>query len=193
MRARALTVVEIENIRECFRTSTDVYAVRDAALFELCINCGLRISEALALNIHHVIRDGKLEERLELTQTKGGKHRAIPLNTKAKAAIQALLEWKQAMGQRMDEDSPLFVSRHSQRLVRSQAHNRLKTTYRACGLGGKATTHSLRKFFATQLHNRGAHIREIQELLGHSSIATTQRYIDVTDAQLSAAVALLEG
>ena len=93
----------------------------------------------------------------------------------------------------MESDAPLFVSRHGQRLVRRQAHNRLKTVYAACGLSGKVVTHSMRRTFGTLLHDRGAHIREIQELMGHSSISTTQRYIEVTEAKLSRAVALLDG
>lgn len=193
MKARALTNTEIESIRDYFANSVDHFQMRDLALFELCLNCGLRISEALALNIHHVVQNGQMVDRLELTATKGGKHRAIPLNNKAKESITAFLEWKEFIGESLDKDSPLYISRHGQRLVRSQAHNRLKAVFAACGLSGKATTHSLRKFFATQLHDRGAHIREIQELLGHSSVSTTQRYIDVTDAKLSAAVALLDG
>lgn len=193
MQARALTPNEVEAIRAQLAGSRDRYAPRDAGLFEVGVNCGLRISEALALNIGQVLQHGRVVDRLELTRTKGGKHRAVPLNGKAKAALATLITWKQAHGERMESDAPVFVSRHGQRLVRRQAHNRLKTVFTATGLAGKVATHSMRRTFGTLLHDRGAHIREIQELMGHSSVSMTQRYIEVTDAKLTRAVALLDG
>ena len=69
----------------------------------------------------------------------------------------------------------------------------LRGVYREMKLPGKVTVHSLRRTFATVMLNRGATLREIQELLGHQSLATTQQYLSVTDAQLERAVALLEG
>jgi len=192
MRSRALTPAEIETIRRDLASSTDRYAQRDRTLFEIGINCGLRISEALALTVGQVWQHERIVDRLELTRTKGDKPRAVPLNKPAKDAISALLGVKRERGERMDDDAPLFVSRHGQRLVRRQAQNRLGRVYWSAGLAGKVTTHSLRKAFATRLHDRGVKIREIQVLLGHSSVSTTQRYIDVRDDQLVDAVAMLE-
>lgn len=195
MQARALTLPEIEAIRAHFSNwlETDPLAARDRALFEVGVNAGLRISEALALNVGQVVQHGRVVDRLELTRTKGDKPRAVPLNSSAKTALADFTTWKQAHGERMEPDAPVFVSRHGQRLVRSQAHNRLKLVYAACGLAGKVATHSMRRTFGTLLHDRGAHIREIQVLMGHSSISTTQRYIEVNEGKLSHAVRLLDG
>jgi len=193
MRSRALTPAEIETIRRNLANSTDHYAQRDRTLFEIGVNCGLRISEALALTVGQVWQHEHVVGRLELTRTKGDKPRAVPLNQPAKDALSALLKIKRERGERMDDDAPLFVSRNGQRLVRAQAHNRLRRVYWSAGLTGKVTTHSLRKSFATRMHDRGVKIREIQVLLGHSSVSTTQRYIDVRDDQLVDAVAMLEG
>lgn len=193
MKARALNQEEIQQVRWRLASSEDPFSVRDAALFEIGLNCGLRISEALALTVGQVLQHGRVVERLELTVTKGDKPRAVPLNRRARETLQAMICWKQERGESLDPGWPLFYSPRGGSLSRALAHNRLKGLYARCGLGGKVTTMSMRKTFGTLLHDRGVHIREIQVLLGHASLATTQRYIEVTDANLTSAVAVLDG
>ena len=189
MRARALTADELQRIRGHLQTAS----ARDRALFELGVNGGLRISEIVSLNVGDVWSYDAPASRLELTQTKGGRPRAVPLNQKAKDAISALISHKASTGERLDPDAPLFTNANGHRLSRQGADLALKDIYRSCRLSGKVTTHSLRKTFATTLLNKGATLRTIQVLLGHSSLATTERYLSVTDDQLSAAVGMLEG
>ena len=189
MRARALTTDELQRIRNHLQTASP----RDRALFELGVNGGLRISEIVSLNVGDVWSYDAPASRLELTKTKGGRPRAVPLNGKATAAISALISAKDLQGERMDPDAPLFCNSNGHRLSRQGADLVLKALYRECKLSGKVTTHSLRKTFATTLLNKGATLRTIQVLLGHSSLATTERYLSVTDDQLSAAVGMLEG
>ena len=83
MKSHALTPLEVEAIRAQLAGSQDHYVVRDRALFEVGLNAGLRISEALALNVGQILQHGRIVNRLELIHTKDGKHRAVPLNTKA--------------------------------------------------------------------------------------------------------------
>ena len=189
MKARALTADELQRIRDHLGDDLP----RDRALFELGVNGGLRISEIVSLNVDDVWSYDAPASRLELTRTKGGRPRAVPLNQKAKDAISALISHKASAGERMDPDAPLFTNANGHRLSRQGADLILKATYRECKVGGKVTTHSLRKTFATTLLNKGATLRTIQVLLGHSSLATTERYLSVTDDQLTAAVGMLEG
>lgn len=189
MRARALTSDELTKIREVLQDAS----ARDRCLFELGVNAGLRVSELVALNVGDVWSYDAPVSALELTRTKRNRHRRVPLNGKAKDAISALISAKADADERLDPDAPLFCNANGHRLSRQGADLALKDIYRSCRLSGKVTTHSLRKTFATTLLNKGATLRTIQELLGHSSLSTTERYLAVTDDQLSAAVGMLEG
>jgi site-specific recombinase XerD len=87
MQARPLTTEEIAKLRAIFENGYGPYRERDRCLFELGINAGGRISEILALTVGQVSQYGRVVERLELVETKGGRPRAIPLNSKAQEAI----------------------------------------------------------------------------------------------------------
>lgn len=191
MKARPLTPEEIARVRAYFDGDYPSYRERDRAIFELGINCGLRVSELCALKVGQVRQYGRVVERLELTETKGARPRSIPLNQAAREAVEELIRWKRARGERLHPGDPLFRSREGGPLTRQEVDHRWRQIRRACRLTGKVTTHSWRKTFATTLHQLGQPLGVIQQLLGHASIATTQRYLSVTSVEEERAVAAL--
>jgi len=191
MKARPLTPEEVARVRQYFASGAHGrYTIRDRCIFELGINCGLRVSELCALKVGQVWQYREVVRRLELTATKGGKHRAIPLNDVARASIRELIRWK-AGRERLHPGDPLFRSQMGGPLTRQHVDWIWKRIKRACRICGKVTTHSWRKTFATSLHDLGVPLRVIQQLLGHSSLATTEAYLGVTSSQEEWAVARL--
>ena len=154
---------------------------RDEALLTLLWGCGLRISEALSLTG----ADAPLADALRITG-KGGKTRMTPVLPAVRAAVDAYV---QSLDVKPRPDEPLFRAvrggayspRHAQALMQ-RLRGRL-------GLPASATPHALRHSFATHLLGAGADLRSIQELLGHASLSTTQRYADVDAAGLLAVYA----
>jgi integrase/recombinase XerC len=145
------------------------------ALFTLLYGGGLRIAEALALNVRDAPREGSLR-----VTGKGGKARMVPVLPAVAAAIAA---W---IAQHPDPapDAPLFVGVRGGRLQPAIAQRALQAYRRLAGLPEHATPHALRHSFATHLLAAGADLRAIQELLGHASLSTTQRYTQVEAAGL---------
>ena len=158
----------------------DFQAARDMALFTLLYGCGLRIAEALALDIRDAPR---LSEDAALRVLgKGGKTRLVPVLPAVRAAM---AEW---LAHRPDAapDEPLFLGARGKRLDPAIAQKSMRDYRRLAGLPEHATPHALRHSFATHLLGGGADLRAIQELLGHASLSTTQRYTAVDAAALLA-------
>ena len=151
---------------------------RDAALFTLLYGCGLRISEALALDI----RDAPVAGVPILVRGKSGKDRVVPLLPVVAEAIGAWLRLHPSR----EGDAPLFPGVKGGRLNPGVAQRSLRHWRRISGLPDHATPHALRHSFATHLLAGGADLRSIQELLGHASLSTTQRYTSVDQARLMA-------
>ena len=153
---------------------------RDVALFTLLYGCGLRIGEALGLDLVAVgaARRGSL-----MITGKGGKQRLVPVLA---AVADALEAWARLHPQAPRADAPLFVGVRGGRLDAGVAQRTMRQYRRLAGLGEDATPHALRHSFATHLLAGGADLRAIQELLGHASLSTTQRYTDVDAARLMA-------
>ena len=151
---------------------------RDAALFTLLYGCGLRIAEALALNVRDAPEPGS-EAALRVVG-KGAKTRFVPVLPAVRASIAAWL----ALHPSREPDAPLFVGVRGGRLNAGVAQRTLRTFRRQHGLAEHATPHALRHSFATHLLEAGADLRSIQDLLGHASLTTTQRYTSVETAQL---------
>jgi integrase/recombinase XerC len=151
---------------------------RDEALFTLLYGCGLRIAEALALNVRDAPLPGS-ESALRVVG-KGSKTRIVPVLPAVRAAIAAWL----ALHPSRAPDAPLFVGTRGGRLNPAVAQRTLRTFRRQRGLPEHATPHALRHSFATHLLEGGADLRSIQELLGHASLSTTQRYTSVETARL---------
>lgn len=154
-------------------------AARDTALFTLLYGCGLRIGEALAL-ARGVL---PLGETLRVLG-KGGKERIVPVLPAVRAAIDAYIAACPYPGGRKD---PLFLGARGGRLNPGVVQKRVRTLRARLGLPDTATPHKLRHSFATHLLAGGGDLRAIQELLGHASLSTTQRYAEVDEAALLAA------
>ncbi len=151
------------------------WQARDVALFTLLYGAGLRIAEALALDVGGVPAAGPLRVR-----GKGGKERLVPLLPAVRAALHEWLDHHPAPAR----TSPLFVGRKGGRLNPGVAQRTMRVYRQGAGLPAHATPHALRHSFATHLLGGGADLRAIQELLGHASLSTTQRYTAVDQAAL---------
>jgi integrase/recombinase XerC len=150
---------------------------RDVALFTLLYGCGLRIAEALGLNVADAPRAGRPLRVLG----KGGRERLVPVLPAVTAAVEQWLQVHPAGG---DPSAPLFLGRRGLRLDPAVAQRSLREFRRLAGLPEHATPHALRHSFATHLLAGGADLRSIQDLLGHASLSTTQRYTAVDEAGL---------
>ncbi len=146
--------------------------LRDKAVLTLLYGCGLRISEALALNV------GDINAKSEFLRIKGkgNKERIVPLLPIVWQNIEAYLA-KSPYSTNVGE--PLFVGARGERLSPRIIQRQLQKLRGRIGLPDTLTPHALRHSFATQLLAAGVDLRSIQELLGHSSLITTQRYTDV--------------
>ena len=157
--------------------------LRDLAMLELLYGAGLRVSELTALDVGHVNREAGFLRCIG----KGNKERLVPLGRRALEALSSYLatERPRLMGRRPDPQA-LFLNRRGGRLTRQ----RVWQVLRRCAAAGHITKtigpHTLRHSFATHLLERGADLRTLQELLGHASISTTQRYTHVDRARLKA-------
>lgn len=152
-------------------------ARRDAAILTLLYGAGLRIGEALGLDRRNVPAGPALR-----VTGKGNKERVVPL---LPVVVEAIAEYLDACPHVLAPDGPLFVGKHGKRLAPSQVQASLRKVRRALGLPETATPHALRHSFATHLLARGGDLRTIQELLGHASLSTTQRYTAVDTARLA--------
>jgi integrase/recombinase XerC len=155
-------------------------AARDAAILTLLYGCGLRLGEALDLTR----REAPLPGRATMTITgKGNKQRLVPLLPAVCEAIEAYLA---ACPYRLDPDGPLFVGLRGGQLNPRLVQKLMEQLRLGLGLPDTATPHALRHSFATHLLGAGGDLRSIQELLGHASLSTTQRYTEVDAARLMA-------
>ncbi len=158
--------------------------LRDRALLEVTYSCGLRVSELVGLNWADVdVALGVVRVR-----GKGRKERIVPIGAAALAALAAYRARVPELCRRAPADgNAIFLNRRGTRLtVRSVARFVDQYTLRS-GVAGKISPHALRHSFATHLLGAGADLRSIQEMLGHASLSTTQRYTHVDLAQLMAA------
>jgi integrase/recombinase XerC len=151
---------------------------RDAAVLMLLYGCGLRVGEALSLSRAEAPRTG--QDMLRVTG-KGNKVRLVPLLPVVTAAVEDYLA---ACPFRLAADGPLFVGARGKRLGARRVQARLAEIRGWLGLPAGATPHALRHSFATHLLAGGGDLRAIQELLGHASLSTTQRYTEVDAAAL---------
>lgn len=156
--------------------SDDWVQLRDRALFTLLYACGLRINEALALDISDLPRDGFLR-----VMGKGRKERQVPT---LPIVHETLANYRSSCPYAETPDRPLFMGERGKRLNQGIAQKVLRDLRGELNLPETATPHALRHSFATHLLENGANLREIQELLGHASLSTTQRYTEVNAEEL---------
>jgi integrase/recombinase XerC len=150
--------------------------LRDRAILELLYSSGLRVSELVGLNLNQL----DLDLGIVRVMGKGRKERIVPVGGKAIEASRAYLEER---GVFKGED-PIFINSFGGRLTARTVGRLVKKYTRHSGIFRKVSPHSLRHTFATHLLDAGADIREIQEMLGHSSLSTTQRYTHVSMGKL---------
>lgn len=157
----------------------DWQAARDKALFTLLYGAGLRIDEALSLNMG----DLSASEDFLIVTGKGRKQRQVPI---LPIIRQALADYLSLRPYAAEADSPVFLGVRGGRLHQGVVQRSMRDLRRALGLPETATPHALRHSFATHLLENGANLREIQELLGHASLSTTQRYTEINAKELMA-------
>ena len=151
-------------------------------MFELAYGSGLRAAELVDLNVDSLDFDGE-EVRVE---GKGAKTRVVPMNEPSGMALTSWLD-RGRSSLTTDQEAALFVSRTGRRLSTSDVRRRLRGWSARAGLPPGTHPHALRHSFATHLLEGGADLRAIQELLGHSSISTTQIYTKVEAERLRSA------
>ena len=161
----------------------DTYYWRDRALLELLYATGCRASELSNLQLRNV----NLVDRFCICQGKGNKQRMTPLGRKGVEAVQAYLERERPLLVERSGGTPewLLLSRRGRRLRREAIWELVKKYARRAGISTEISPHTLRHSFATHLLSGGADLRQVQEMLGHASIATTQIYthVDLTRLQ----------
>ena len=184
---RPLDNAEIRKVLDAF---DGVFAVRNQSLFMLGVSVGGRISELLALKVNDVWQNDKPVKDLLFDRNivKGGEmSRAVPVNIDGREAIENLIIWQTELYGNAKPTRPLFTSRNgqgSQRMTRKAAHDVLKSAFEGAGLNGKLGTHSLRKSYAQRLYEQTSDIYAVQEMLGHKSVVTTQKYLGVNYASV---------
>ena len=159
--------------------------LRDRALFELAYGSGLRAEELVNLDVRSIDFDAE-HVRVE---GKGGKTRFVPCGEHALRSLGRYLERARGTLAADAAEPALFLSKSGRRLSTSDVRRRLRTWARHAAAQGAVHPHALRHSFATHLLEGGADLRTIQELLGHSSLSTTQVYTRVESARLRAAYA----
>lgn len=147
-------------------------SARDRAILETLYSSGLRVSELTGLNVGGIDRPAGTVRVLG----KGGKERVVPLGSKALAALADYLELRGEPGR----EAPLFENHRGGRLTRRSVGRIVERYMRQLITMKKATPHTLRHTFATHLLEGGADLRAIQEMLGHASLSTTQKYTHVS-------------
>jgi integrase/recombinase XerD len=173
---KALSIANIDKFLQISRV--DKFALRDRALLEILYATGARVSEIVNLKIDD-LSDTENYTAVKLTG-KGGKQRVVPIGKFGKEAINKYLDGSRPNLLKVKSNKYLFLNGRGGGLTRQSAWNIVVAQAKAAGIVEDLTPHSLRHSFATHLLDGGADIRVVQELLGHSSVTTTQIYTLVT-------------
>ena len=171
-----LTVDEAFRLVESPAEDHDQPSLRDHAILELLYSSGIRVSELVGLNLKQL----DLDLGIVRVMGKRKKERIAPVGSKAMESLRAYLKERGDM----EEEEPLFVNRRGGRLTSRSVGRLVKKYTKRAGIFRNISPHTLRHTFATHLLDSGADIREIQEMLGHASLSTTQRYTHLTLGKL---------
>ncbi|OGD11183.1 MAG: tyrosine recombinase XerC [Candidatus Aminicenantes bacterium RBG_13_62_12] len=158
----------------------DFLGVRDRALLELLYATGIRVSELTSLNLDDV----GFSERLVRVRGKGRKERLVPFGRKAEESLRSYLRVRSDVEPRQSGEKAVFLNRLGTRLTARSVQRAMGKYLRRSAVRRKISPHSLRHSFASHLLGRGADLRVIQELLGHESLSTTQKYTHLDLRQL---------
>jgi integrase/recombinase XerD len=176
---KALKIEEVASLISSVSMGDTPSALRDGAIVELLYGTGARISEIVALNLQDISKfDGDQVTALRLSG-KGGKTRVVPIGKYAQIALDQYLV-RVRPGLLKKQESALFLNSRGSRLSRQSIWSMISHGAQSAGIASDVSPHSLRHSFATHLLDGGADIRVVQELLGHSSVTTTQIYTLVT-------------
>jgi len=165
---------------------TSPLGMRDLAIMEVLYSCGIRVAELAGLNVADIDFSGRLIKVFG----KGSKERIVPIGNKALDAVnnylEAVLLLRKKAGDVSQKAVPVFINSRGGRLSTRSVGTIIKRYALACGLITDISPHSLRHTFATHLLDGGADLRSVQELLGHRSLSTTQKYTHVSMDRLMA-------
>lgn len=179
---RFLTVDEVDRLLRQPRLDTP-RGIRDAAMLEVLYATGLRVSELVMLPLSAL----HLQEGWIKVRGKGGKERLVPLGEQAVERLQAYLTGPRQALMRGRRSPQVFVTGHGRALTRQGFWKLLRGYARQAGVTTALSPHTLRHSFATHLLERGADLRSVQQMLGHSDISTTQLYTHVLEERLRSA------
>ena len=178
-----LTIEQARNLVTIpLKTSSSNSAVRDEAMLQLSYASGLRVTELVGLNLENV----DIKSQRVRCMGKGQKERIVPFHSQASERIQLYLDTARPIFDKNVSTEALFLNQRGGQITRQGFWAILKKYAETNGLSNAITPHTLRHSFATHLLQGGAPLRHVQELLGHSSLATTQIYTHVLEARLKA-------
>ncbi|HIW97651.1 MAG TPA: tyrosine recombinase XerD [Candidatus Tidjanibacter gallistercoris] len=174
-----LSVGKIDAILDAMDVSTG-QGYRNRTMIEMLYSCGLRVSELTSLHISDLFFD----EGFIRVLGKGSKQRLVPVSDRCRMQVETYLrEYRGRPGDEKSADT-VFLNRHGQKLSRIMVFNIIKAAVAAAGIDRDVSPHTFRHSFATHLLQGGANIRQVQELLGHESIATTEIYTHLDTGHL---------
>jgi integrase/recombinase XerD len=174
---KPLSVTQVDELLEQPLKRNTPEARRDRAMLELLYAAGLRVSELVSLNVDDLNMSGPYVRCMG----KGSKERTIPIHEQAAAAVVAYLDDGRATLVKARKENALFVNRRGERLTRQGFWLILKQYAKEANISSPVTPHTLRHSFATHMLRGGAPLRNVQELLGHANISTTQVYTQVAN------------
>ena len=183
---KALTILEITSLLNSTERIGDLTALRDRAILEVLYGTGARVSEIVGLNVADLGKSTLIGDEITTLKLrgKGSKERIVPLGSFAREAIENYLVRLRPIylekSKSAKSTSALFLNSKGTRLSRQSAWQTVINAADATGLTGKVSPHVFRHSYATHLLDGGADIRVVQELLGHSSVTTTQIYTLIT-------------
>jgi integrase/recombinase XerD len=176
---KPLTVQQVDELLEQPAKRKTPEALRDQAMLELLYATGLRVTELVSLDIDNIsLEPGDARARC---MGKGAKERSVPIHEQAYRALAGYLNDGRAKLVKNKAEAALFVNRRGDRLTRQGFWLILKQYAKDAGIPVPVTPHSLRHSFATHMLRGGAPLRDVQEMLGHANISTTQVYTQITD------------
>jgi len=175
-------ILSVDEIKKIFKqsenTDNELLGLRDRCIIELLYSCGLRVSELCELKINNIQFDANVIRFFG----KGNKERIIPLTFYAKEWLEKYLyQSRQILSNRKTSDQKyVFLSNNGKRLTRAAVWQSIKKYVNAAGITKSVSPHTFRHSFATHLIDGGANLIEIQKLLGHSDISTTEIYVHLS-------------
>ena len=176
------TVLSVEEIKKIFKklenTDNELLGLRDRCIIELLYSCGLRVSELCELKVNNIQFDANVIRFFG----KGNKERIIPLTFYAKEWLEKYLyQSRQILSNRkLSDQKYVFLSNNGNSLTRAAIWQSIKKYVGAAGITKTVSPHTFRHSFATHLVDGGANLVEIQKLLGHSDISTTEIYVHLS-------------